>query len=63
MNLPCYHVTTAQGHIYGVTAQGAVEAKLLTQLRLTREGQGDTPVRAQNVGTWDADYGTVLCYS
>jgi len=61
--LPCWHVTTARGHVYGVAATTRTDALSMTQARLTGEGSGDRPVKAERVATWVADYGTVLCYS
>jgi hypothetical protein len=59
---PCYHVTTTNGDVFGVAATTKRDAMTMTQERLTREGWGTSPVRAERVGTWDADYGTVLAY-
>lgn len=60
--LPCFHVATAHGHLYGVAATTRTDALSMTQARLTGEDSGDRPVKAELVSTWIADYGTVLCY-
>lgn len=60
--LPCYHVTTLDGRVYGVTAHTKREAKQMTQDRLLDEGSMDAPATAELIGTWDAPYGTVLAY-
>lgn len=61
--LPCYHVMTTNGSLYGVAATTQREALQMTQDRLTSEDSNDKPWRAMRVDTWDADYGTVLQYS
>jgi hypothetical protein len=58
----CYHVTTADGEVYGVAATTKRDALQMTQDRLSREGRTDKPATAKLVATWDADYGTVLHY-
>jgi hypothetical protein len=61
--LPCYHVQTAQRHVYGVAATSQRDALQMTQDRLTGEESADRPIMAYRVASWDADYGTVLQYS
>ena len=61
-NLPCFHVTTTTGRVYGVAATGKRDAMARTQERLTGEGADDRPAAAVRVATWDAPYGTVLAY-
>lgn len=58
----CYHVTTAQGEVYGVAATTKRDAMQMTQDRLTSESSTDKPATAQLVARWEADYGTVLHY-
>lgn len=60
---PCYHVDASNGMTYGVAAHTGREAKSFLQERLASESDLDArPVRAVRVATWDAAYGTVLCY-
>jgi hypothetical protein len=61
-SLPCFHVTTTRGEVYGVAAQTQQEARQMTQDRLRREGSTDRPGKAERVGSWGAEYGTVLHY-
>jgi hypothetical protein len=63
-NIHCYHVSTEQGHVYGVAAHGKTEAKVMLQTRLTGEDSTDRPVASvRDFGTWpDVAYGTVLNY-
>lgn len=66
-HLPCWHVTATNGLIYGVAAHTSHEAKAILQSRLIHDAHdareaAATPVRAENVGPWDATYGTTLCY-
>lgn len=60
--VPCYHVTTARGEVYGVAATTQWDALALTSERLRSEDSDDAVRRAVRVGTWDAPYGTVLHY-
>lgn len=60
--LPCYHVTTAAGEVYGVAATSVRDALQMTQDRLAGEGSSDLPKGARKVGRWAASYGTVLHY-
>lgn len=61
-SLPCWHVETAHGALYGVAALTLRDALQMTQDRLTGERSPDLPKRGQRVGTWRTAYGTVLCY-
>lgn len=62
-SLPCYHVTASNGLIYGVSAHSKREAFGILQDRLLTEDDGGArPLHAERVGTWDAPYGTTLCY-
>jgi hypothetical protein len=59
----CFHVTTANGEVYGVAASTKRDAMQLVQDRLSSELPGtDIPVSAQCVAMWEAPYGTVLHY-
>jgi hypothetical protein len=58
----CFHVTTANGEVYGVAASTKHDAMQMTQDRLTSESSTDIPVSAQHVAMWQAPYGTVLHY-
>jgi hypothetical protein len=60
--LPCYHVTASNGLVYGVAAHGKTEAREFLARRLREDGEGAQPLTATKVATWEADYGTVLCY-
>lgn len=59
---PCYHVTTANGGVYGVAAASGFHAMRLTNDRLRGEESNDFPLRYELVGDWDAEFGTVLRY-
>lgn len=63
MSVPCIHVTTTDGSVYGVAAHTLLEAKTMVQERLTGEGNPAHPERAVRVARWDAAYGTVLWYT
>lgn len=58
----CYHVNATNDLTYGVAAGSVTEAKTLLQQRLDTEDPDHRPIKAKSVGTWDAAYGTVLCY-
>jgi hypothetical protein len=64
--LPCFHVTVTgggiTGSVYGVAAQTQQEARQMVQDRLRREGSTARPGKAERVGRWEAEYGTVLAY-
>lgn len=60
--IPCYHVTTVRGEVYGVAATSVRDALQMTQDRLAGEGSDDLPKGARKVGRWVASYGTVLHY-
>jgi hypothetical protein len=61
--LRCFHVETDNGATLGVAATCKRDALQMTQDRLSSEGWNDRPVRAADVGSWTAEYGTVLAYS
>lgn len=61
--LPCYHVDATDGDTYGVAATTVRDALQMVQDRLIDYGNPSArPIKAQRVATWDAQYGTVLCY-
>ena len=62
MSVTCYHVSTADGQVYGAAATSKRDAMVMVQERLAGEDGGDQPVSAQNMGPWSAEYGTVLHY-
>lgn len=60
--MPCYHVTTNSGEVYGAAAPNATDARAMVAARLRDEGSDDWPARAARVGMWTTPYGTVLHY-
>ena len=59
----CFHVLASDGSTYGVAAWTKTEARLFTAARLKADGQNASPTTVEHVGSWDAEYGTVLCYT
>lgn len=60
--VPCFHVTTTAGDVYGVAATCKRDAIAYTDERLARDESTDRPASADRVGSWKADIGTVLAY-
>lgn len=60
--LQCFHVTVTGGQVYGVAADDRGVARELVYRRLRGEGSAAGVQSIRNVGTWQAEHGTVLAY-